>query len=532
MKHLVLAFVLVAAGARFAPAGTGKQVSYAIVIGNNAPPVSGTHEALHPLRYADDDAVRYFELFSRVAESHLLVVLDTQTQKRYPGMAALTQPPTVGNLRRIVDDLVIKMTRDRARGDRPVLYFAFSGHGARDEHGEAFLVLLDGALTQKSLYEDVLGRMPTTFTHLIVDACHAGGVVGVRGGGGFFEHEADTRSTTTTEGDVEPILQATPLTRYPQIGVVLATTVDEETHEWSAIESGVFTHELLSGLLGAADINGDLVIEYSEIQAFVAAANRDIKDPRAIPHVIARPPAANQNVPLLALADIAGMRLVRGDPSALGHFHIELANGQRYLDAHIDTGTSMVLALPDATAAFLRTETREAALPVRGAIALDKLAMARREVEGRGSVEVAYQTALFASGYGRPYYQGYVDSIGAVGVIFPEPAVRMRKPVAQRRTRRRFAIGAVVVGGIAAVTSVTSGILAYEAHTDFESTTLQRAAHDAQARYDRDVPVAIISGGVSIVAAGIAWWVWPRSAIAVGVSEERGGYSVSMGGRW
>ena len=45
----------------------------------------------------------------------------------------------------------------------------------------------------------------------------------------------------------------------------------------------MFTHELLSGMLGAADVNGDLVVEYTEVQAFVAAANRDIKDPRAIP---------------------------------------------------------------------------------------------------------------------------------------------------------------------------------------------------------------------------------------------------------
>ena len=406
---LVLVLVLVCSGSGTA-AAEGKHVAYAIVIGNNTPPSTGTRESLQPLRYADDDAVRYFQLFSRFADSHLLTVLDTQTQRRYPGMAAHSLPPTLDNLNHIVDELAAKMRADRQRGDLPDLYFAFSGHGARDDRGEPFLAMLDGALTQKTLYDGVLGRMPTEYTHLIVDACHAGGVVGVRGGG-FFEHELETRRAPVTAAEVDPILQATPLARYPNIGVILATTIDQEAHEWSAIESGVFTHELLSGLLGAADVNGDLVVEYSEAQAFVAAANRDIKDPRAIPHVIARPPAANQHAALVTLPQLAGTRLVRGDASTLGHFYIELDDGQRYLDAHADGKTPIAVAVPDATAAFLRTDAGEATLPLHGAITLATLVLdTARNVASRGSIDTAYRSALFASSYGRAYYQGFVDS--------------------------------------------------------------------------------------------------------------------------
>ena len=94
--------------------------------------VAGTAEVLQPLRYADDDAVRYYQLFSRLAETHLLVVLDTQTQRRYPGMAAYAQPPTSTTCDDVVAELRAKMLRDLERGDRPVLYFAFSGHGARE----------------------------------------------------------------------------------------------------------------------------------------------------------------------------------------------------------------------------------------------------------------------------------------------------------------------------------------------------------------------------------------------------------------
>ncbi|MEO7734175.1 MAG: hypothetical protein ABIY55_24645 [Kofleriaceae bacterium] len=74
-----------------------------------------------------------------------------------------------------------KMATDTRRGDRPVLYLAFSGHGSADATSGAFLAMLDGALTRERLYDDVIGRMPAAYVHLIVDACNAGAVVGVRG---------------------------------------------------------------------------------------------------------------------------------------------------------------------------------------------------------------------------------------------------------------------------------------------------------------------------------------------------------------
>src|SRR5204862_7537447 len=107
-------------------AADGTRVSYAIVIGNNAPPRAGTAEVLQPLRYADDDAVRYYQLFSRFADTRLLVVPDATTQKRYPDIAAHAMLPRLDNLKAVVTDLASRMQRDRARGDLPVLYFAFS----------------------------------------------------------------------------------------------------------------------------------------------------------------------------------------------------------------------------------------------------------------------------------------------------------------------------------------------------------------------------------------------------------------------
>jgi hypothetical protein len=508
----VLAVLALAVAAPRAHAA-GRDVPYAIVIGNNAPPTAGTPERLAPLRYADDDAVRYFQLVSRMADTRLLVVLDTQTQRRYPGLAAQTEAPTLANLERIVRDLAARMADDRRRGDRPVLYFAFSGHGARDDRGEAFLALLDGALTQQKLYDDVLARMPTAFTHLIVDACNAGGVVGVRGG--FFDREANTQSAPTTADEVKPILEATPLARYPHVGVILATTLGQEAHEWSQIESGVFTHELLSGLLGAADVNADQLIEYTEVQAFVAAANRNIKDPRAIPHVVARPPQVNQNVALVALPGLRGTRMLRGTASALGHFHIELANGQRYLDAHVEPGASIALALPDATTAFLRTDTREATLPARGGVMLASLALGERTSAARGSIEASYQAALFSADYGRAYYQGYVDSIGAVSVHFRAAETLTGERPQTSNPKRTVAVTTGVVAGALGVTAIATGVIALKARHDFSATDLQRPAEEARRRYERYGTIAVVTGVAAAASGAVSYWLWRDSKTKV-----------------
>lgn len=508
-----------------------RDIAYAIVIGNNAPPI-GAMETLQPLRYADDDAVRYHQLFARFADSRLLAVLDTQTQRRYLGLASTTQPPTQGNLDQLVGQLRVKMQRDRARGDRPILYFAFSGHGTYDDHGEPFLALLDAKLTQKSLFDDVLARMPAGLIHVIVDACHAGGVVGVRGGG-FFAKETSARASETTPADVAPIFQSGPLARHPNVGVIFAATIDQETHEWSVTESGVFSHEVISGLLGPADVNGDGKIEYTEVAAFVAAANRDIRDPRAVPHLIARPPAIDQNAHLVALSALAGVRTIRGDASALGHFFVELASGQRYLDANIDGEHKVAIVVPNDAVAYVRTETREAKLPATGDVAIGKLVFHERAARRRGSIAATYQSALFASSYGPAYYRGYVDSVGAIGVAFPEVVATVAADTALRTTGdRRIAYPAVAVAAAGAIASVTFGVLASRARSDFQATELQREAHDAKARYDRDRAVAITSGAVAVAATAIAWWLWPRTHVVVAPAAGESGYQLSLGSRW
>jgi hypothetical protein len=487
--------------AALAGSASAKTVAYAIAIGNNAPPDA----SLPVLAYADDDAVRYHELFSRfAARSHLLAVLDDQTQRRYPGLASHAEPPTLANLARVVAEYAAAMAADTQRGDRPVLYLAFSGHGSTDPNGRAFLAMQDGELTRARLYDEVIARMPAATVHLIVDACNAGAVVGVRG-----PNEIDAQQAPVTLGERVAVAEGAQRA-WPTVGVVVATTAGQEAHEWSRIESGVFTHEVISGLLGAADINHDGRVEYSELAAFIAAANRDIPDPRAAPRVIARPPQIDRNAPLVAVDALRDTVLLTGDAAPLGHFYVELANGLRYVDAHFAAGGTARIALPAHARAFVRTETQEAAIAGDGEVAIDRLAFHPIDVRSRGSVDVAYRVGLFHHAYGDAYYRGFVDSAGLVGVAFAQDAPR-DAPAPDRR----LALGLAIVAGAAGITAIASGALAYSAKRDYDATNLQRASHDAADRYTRDARISIASGVIAIGAAAASYVVWPRH-VAVG----------------
>jgi hypothetical protein len=155
---LSAALALIAAGliASSARAGEAARPVYTISIGQNA-----VAEALKPqasglvtLRYADDDALRFYSLMEGVSRrAFLLSVLDADTQRRFPDFARRAAPPTLAELERVLALVAAGMERDRAAGEEPELVFFFSGHGLQDESGRAVLSLLDAPLTRHWLHE-------------------------------------------------------------------------------------------------------------------------------------------------------------------------------------------------------------------------------------------------------------------------------------------------------------------------------------------------------------------------------------------
>jgi hypothetical protein len=395
--------LLVGTAASAAP----EQTTYALILANNA----SIDPKQAPLRYADDDGARYYELFApRARETVLLSVLDAETQSLHPGLASKTRPPTRAALQEALGRLNALMAEDRARGAQPVLYFVFTGHGKRGPAGEGTVSLLDGAFTRTDLYEKVVAPSRASFLHLIVDACDSYFLVNSRG--------ALPVAPARVEA-VKSLLATRELARYPHVGAVLSTTREQESHEWSAIRSGVFSHQVRSALAGAADVNADGRVEYSELQAFVAAANQGVEDVRGRLEVSIQPPALDRATPLVDLGGEPRLGFLLLPTGLEGRLWVEDARGLRVTELHKARERSVVLGLPLGRGYHLRASGREAPFQLsRAGAVVDATGLSWREnaFASRGAVEDAFRDRLFSVPFGPPFYNGYMASLGQTPV--------------------------------------------------------------------------------------------------------------------
>lgn len=494
---------------------------YVIAVGNNLPPPD--HAELSRLRYADDDALRFFELLASEAPRRaLLATVDADTKRRYGATSALAESPTYATLKRTLERYRAEMQRDRSQGRAPVLFLTFSGHGVSDAQGEPALALLDQPLTRSRLHQELLPLLEDASVHLIIDACRADGVVGARGA---FDVELEGTTTPLTGGEAADWLSSRSLARFPNVGALVASARDQETHEWSQLEAGVFSHELLSALRGAADANGDLKLAYSEVRAFVAAANRDARDPRARPALIAHLPQQGDDALLLDLRELRNVRLLHGDAESLGHFFVELDNGERLLDAHLAAGYRVALAVPTQHDLFVHAERGEAAVArERGHVALEDLVFHQAALSARGSVEHSLRETLWKTAYGPVYYRGFVDSAGLQGVTFGEPSQLPKRdaPPARAGSRRKLAIALGAIAGAAAVACVASAWLTVSARKDFDATDQEKRAHELHDAYERRLAASLATAGTALAFGGTAVAVWPWFAHADGKAAGAG----------
>ncbi|WP_164012028.1 caspase family protein [Pyxidicoccus trucidator] len=376
--------------------------AYALIVAHNG----GLDRTQAPLRYADDDGARYYELLApRVREAVLLSVLDEETQVLHPGLAAQTRPPTRAALKEALTRLNARMAEDRARGERPVLYFVFAGHGKRGAAGEGAVSLLDGAFTRTDLFQGVLAPSKAAFIHLIVDACDSY----------YFVHSRGALPVGPAHAEVVKGLLATrELDRYPQVGVVLSTSTEQESHEWSAIRSGVFSHLVRSALTGAADVNADGRVEYSELHAFVAAASQGTEDVRGKLASFVRPPALDRSAVLADLGTRTALGYLLVPPGMEGRLWVEDSRGIRVAEFHKERERSLVLALPPGRGYFVRTRGREAAFAfAKAGAVVDAGGLEWREttLASRGAVQDSLRDKLFSVPFGSRFYRGYVASL-------------------------------------------------------------------------------------------------------------------------
>jgi len=392
---------------------------FALVIGSNATLDASTD----PLRFADDDAAAMAELLTEVGyDVALVTTLDVESQALHPELVRTAFDPSPEGLDAAWTQLRKRM--DAVDGEVELLIY-YSGHGDVGPDGQGYLTLSGGKLTRNRLFSEILEGSPADHNHVLIDACRSEQFVLTRG----KKTWKDDRSGEDAREDVGRYLGKNHLGGHPDTGVIVAHSADQQTHEWERYRGGIFTHQLLSGLRGGADLNGDGAVEYSEIGAFVAAANSGVKDPRARLSVTVRPPAEDQRQPVLRHEDVSSQRVLyfpEGEDQRL--YTVEDSRGVRLADLRRAGDRPGYLRLPDGDMFVSRRsadgagDAQEATIPadVAGRTEVLELSFTRTKRAARGALDQAFRAGLFATPYGPGYYTGYTDTRGLLGVEDPK----------------------------------------------------------------------------------------------------------------
>jgi hypothetical protein len=309
------------------PAVAGSK-SFALVVTNNR----SSTLALPDLRYADDDGARYYRLFRSIAEEKnvvLLTTFDRATAAAYPDLVGTARAPTRAAVEQAVAQLAAAVRTAQQNGDKTTFYFVYAGHG-EVENGRGYIDLEDGRLDGQFIENVIIERLPADTKHILLDSCNSFFVMNPRKPGG--------RRWATPKDMALGFAK-----RYPEVGLFLSTNSDAEVFEWSELESGVFSHEVRSGLSGAADVDGDGKVSYSELAGFVNQANAGIVRESLRPHIYQRGPNGDSSAALFAPSQATGRRLALPDEAT--RLWIKSDTGERLLDLHKEKGP-MTVVLP------------------------------------------------------------------------------------------------------------------------------------------------------------------------------------------
>lgn len=460
MKHLLFVFFLALCifAADSASAASPQRSIVALIVTSN----HGVSGARPDLRYADDDGVKYAELFRALSpDAHVILHtdLDRDTERLYPWAKQQALPPTKAAVAASIES--VRQRVATAAGIAVDFYFVFAGHGDVDA-GVGFLELRDARFTAADM-EAMLRSIPSARSHVILDSCNSFFVLNARKPGG--------RKVASTAEEARSLGQ-----RLPNVGVFLSTSSEAEVFEWSELQAGVFSHAVRSGLAGAADANGDGEVSYDELRAFLAVASARIKNPSYRPKVFARGPGGVAATPIATFAR-AHAKLLRIDGPAT-RLTLRDADDVPVVDLHKEAGAVVTLRLPDRWATRSAIEELEPNAPERprkrftvdasgdAPLLFAELTPAPQPSEARGAADI-FKT-LFAVPFGPRAMAHAIEEVrkedaDAVYGVSEDQIERMRvlsQQAAGAARGERYFTGTAYVG-FGAVLGTAGGWLAY-----------------------------------------------------------------------
>lgn len=394
----VVAFIIILFGAPRAGAepsslpATPERKVFALIVGVN----QGMDADLPPLAYADDDAVRYHDLFRALgARAYVLTRPDANTRQVFPDVVGTAREPRAAELWKVVAALTDDIAQARRANTVSVLYVIYAGHGGVDKDGHAYVTLEDARLGGEELGRRLVDAAGADQTHVIVDACYSYYLAYERGPGG-------------TRREAHSFSEFRGLASRANVGLLLSTSSARESHEWEGFQAGVFSHEIRSGLYGAADVDRDGRVSYREIAAFVARANQAITNDRFRPDVYARPPSGESE--FVDLRAGLGHTLTVDREARPGHYYMEDERGNRLADFHNAVGQVVELIRPQRSGpVYLHRLADEREFQLRASPAhmvLSQLEAATSRSHRRGAAQHAFNL-LFSLPFDEEVVQQY-----------------------------------------------------------------------------------------------------------------------------
>lgn len=489
--------------ATIAGAPSGAEYKSVIIVGVN----ESFDESQPDLRFADDDAARFYEILEPQANDlQLLTVLDDESQELFPFAASVARPPTRQELADALARVFAEGREAKRRGHRSELYFIYTGHG-RIEGGEGQVRLADGHLSRSELVSFLLKSESHDRIHLIVDACNAYHLVAARG--------AEGRVTQDFDDAFEKFVEGHALDEYPRVGVVLSTSGAGATHEWSRYQGGVFSHEVRSALTGAADANEDGRVDYTELEAFLAAANVAVPVPKGKPKVFVRAPAIERKAALLEMERDLPVLTLPGEVT--GHYYLEDDRGLRYAELNKAEGHAVKLRLiPRARYALVRSDGAAVATieEPRGALTVDfPFDVKPPSRQGRGD---DVPPGAFAEPFGPSFVDGFRAKALAERLRL-EPKLKPKVPALVVEVEPEDPIPEVVgyaAGGVAflaAAGTIWQAQVASDAHEKYENTYRkpEKEAFEGDVRAARNRAIALgVTAGVTALGSALVFLLW------------------------
>ena len=221
-KLPVWAMLLIASAAVASPrTGWAQSERYAVIVGNNRGDADEAN-----LLYAESDAVRVRQVMSELGDF------------RAENVVLLTGA-SAADMRR---SIIALNQRIRVEGKNALLLVYYSGHA------DARALHLGGSHFDVSELEQLVRGSAAAVRLLVLDSCRSGTLTRVKGATRAPAFDIALDASQVSEGAV----------------FLTASAANEDAQESDRLRGSFFTHYLISGLLGAADDNGDGIVVLAE----------------------------------------------------------------------------------------------------------------------------------------------------------------------------------------------------------------------------------------------------------------------------